>query len=205
MGRDPVRSRPRPRGTRKAGERDCSAGGGCGCLRRRTRCLCLGSRGSLCRGLPNGPRPIDGLAQPKAPLRNVLKKGPYRKTAEVITDGTPAHSPEPVPELVRLSRLADAHPLDEFSNPTGAAHRQLIDIMRRLAREPRARRSVARMGLGDGLNERQGALLDRVGGATAGRFIDLEKAEAVLAESQRRRRMSLGWWVGGDGITKCRS
>jgi hypothetical protein len=61
------------------------------------------------------------------------------------------------------------------------------------------------MGLGDGLNERQGALLDRVGGATAGRFIDLEKAEAVLAESQRRRRMSLGWWVGGDGITRCRS
>jgi len=53
------------------------------------------------------------------------------------------------------------------------------------------------MGLGDGLNERQGALPDRVGGATAGRFIDLEKAEAVLAESQRRRRMSLGWWVGG--------
>jgi hypothetical protein len=47
-----------------------------------------------------------------------------------------------VPELVRLSRLADAHPRDEFSNPTSAAHRRLIDIMRRLAREPRARRSV---------------------------------------------------------------
>jgi hypothetical protein len=30
------------------------------------------------------------------------------------------------------------------------------------------------MGLGDGLNERLGALLDRVGDATAGRFIDLE-------------------------------
>jgi hypothetical protein len=31
-----------------------------------------------------------------------------------------------------------------------------------------------RMGLDDGLNERQGALLDRVGGTTAGRFIDVE-------------------------------
>ena len=31
-----------------------------------------------------------------------------------------------------------------------------------------------RMGLGDGLNKRQGALLDRVGGTTAGRFIDVE-------------------------------
>jgi hypothetical protein len=45
-------------------------------------------------------------------------------------------------ELVRLSRLADAHPLDEFSNPTSAAHRQLIDIMRRLAREPQTRRPI---------------------------------------------------------------
>jgi hypothetical protein len=63
-------------------------------------------------------------------------------TAEVITDVTPAHSPEPAPELVRLSRLADAHPLDEFSNPTSVAHHQLIDITRSLAREPRARRSI---------------------------------------------------------------
>ena len=47
-----------------------------------------------------------------------------------------------VRELVRLSRLADAHSLDEFSNPNSAAHRQLIDIVRRLAREPRARPSI---------------------------------------------------------------
>jgi hypothetical protein len=82
------------------------------------------------------------LCSTKGAAKKRLKNGPYRKTAEVSTDGTPAHSPEPVPELVRLSRLADAHPLDEFSNPTSAAHRRLIDIMRRLAREPRARRSV---------------------------------------------------------------
>jgi len=37
-------------------------------------------------------------------------------------------------ELVRLSRLADAHSVDEFRDPTSAAHRQLIDIVRRLAR-----------------------------------------------------------------------
>jgi hypothetical protein len=34
------------------------------------------------------------------------------------------------------------HSLREFSNPISATHRQLIDIMRHLAREPRARRSV---------------------------------------------------------------
>ena len=45
-------------------------------------------------------------------------------------------------ELLRLSRLTDAHPLDEFSNPTSAVHRQLIEMLRRLAREPRARRSI---------------------------------------------------------------
>jgi len=42
-------------------------------------------------------------------------------------------------ELVHLSQLADAHPLDELSNPASLAHRQLIDIVRRLAREPQAR------------------------------------------------------------------
>jgi hypothetical protein len=47
-----------------------------------------------------------------------------------------------MPELVLLCRLADAHSLDEFSHPTSAAHRQLIDIMRCLARVSRARRSV---------------------------------------------------------------
>src|SRR4029077_3800260 len=37
-------------------------------------------------------------------------------------------------ELVRLSRLADAHSLDEFRDPTSAAHRQLVEIVQRLAR-----------------------------------------------------------------------
>jgi len=37
-------------------------------------------------------------------------------------------------ELVRLSRLTDAHSVDEFRDPTSAAHHQLIDIVRRLAR-----------------------------------------------------------------------
>jgi hypothetical protein len=45
-------------------------------------------------------------------------------------------------ELLRLSRLADAHSVDEFGDPTNIAHTELIDIMRRLAREPRARHSV---------------------------------------------------------------
>ena len=42
-------------------------------------------------------------------------------------------------ELVRLSKLADAHSIDEFHDPTSPAHAQLVDIMRRIAAEPRAR------------------------------------------------------------------
>ena len=42
-------------------------------------------------------------------------------------------------ELVRLSDLADAHSVDEFRDPTSTAHHQLVDIVRRLAREPAAR------------------------------------------------------------------
>ncbi len=37
-------------------------------------------------------------------------------------------------ELARLSRLADAHSVEEFRDPTSNAHRQLVDIVRRLAR-----------------------------------------------------------------------
>ena len=39
-------------------------------------------------------------------------------------------------ELVRLSKLADAHAMDEFHDPTSIAHAQLVDIVRRIAREP---------------------------------------------------------------------
>jgi hypothetical protein len=37
-------------------------------------------------------------------------------------------------ELVRLSRLADAHSVDEFHDPTSIAHSQLVDIVHRIAR-----------------------------------------------------------------------
>jgi hypothetical protein len=37
-------------------------------------------------------------------------------------------------ELLRLSRLADAHSVDQFRDPNSAAHHQLIDIVQRLAR-----------------------------------------------------------------------
>jgi hypothetical protein len=45
-------------------------------------------------------------------------------------------------ELVRLSKLADTHSVDEFRDPNSAAHTQLIDIVRRLAVEPRPRPSA---------------------------------------------------------------
>ncbi len=37
-------------------------------------------------------------------------------------------------ELLRLSRLADAHRRNEFGDPTNPAHREAIEIVRRLAR-----------------------------------------------------------------------
>ena len=40
-------------------------------------------------------------------------------------------------ELVRLSELADAHSVEEFRDPTTAAHAELVDIVQRLAVEPR--------------------------------------------------------------------
>ncbi len=36
-------------------------------------------------------------------------------------------------ELVRLSRLADAHSVAEFGDPSSTAHHQLVDIVQRLA------------------------------------------------------------------------
>jgi len=41
-------------------------------------------------------------------------------------------------ELVRLGRLADAHSMDEFRDPTSAAHIQLVDILGRLAVKPQS-------------------------------------------------------------------
>ena len=37
-------------------------------------------------------------------------------------------------ELIRLSDLADAHSVDEFRDPTSAAHNELVEIVQRLAR-----------------------------------------------------------------------
>jgi hypothetical protein len=45
-------------------------------------------------------------------------------------------------ELVRLGKLADAHSMDEFRDPTSAAHTQLVDILSRLAVKPQPRSST---------------------------------------------------------------
>jgi hypothetical protein len=36
-------------------------------------------------------------------------------------------------ELIRLSRLTDAHLVDDFRDPTSAVHKQQIDVVGRLA------------------------------------------------------------------------
>ena len=38
-------------------------------------------------------------------------------------------------ELLRLSRLADAHSAGEFRNPASEAHRELVEIVERLAQK----------------------------------------------------------------------
>jgi hypothetical protein len=48
-------------------------------------------------------------------------------------DELPLNRRQRILELVRLSKLADAHSVDEFRNPNSAAHTELIDIVRRLA------------------------------------------------------------------------
>lgn len=40
-------------------------------------------------------------------------------------------------ELMRLNRLADAHHIDEFRDPRTAAHHELVEIVKRLARATR--------------------------------------------------------------------
>ena len=54
----------------------------------------------------------------------------------------PLNRRQRVLELVRLSKLADTHSVDEFRDPTSAAHGQLVDIVRRLAVEPRPHPSI---------------------------------------------------------------
>jgi hypothetical protein len=48
-------------------------------------------------------------------------------------DELPLNRRQRILELVRLSKLADAHSVDEFRDPNSAAHTELIDIVRRLA------------------------------------------------------------------------
>jgi hypothetical protein len=51
-------------------------------------------------------------------------------------DELPLNRQQRIRELIQLSKLADAHSLAEFSDPSSAAHTQLVDIVRRLAVEP---------------------------------------------------------------------
>lgn len=54
----------------------------------------------------------------------------------------PLNRRQQIRELVRLSQLADTHSVEEFRDPASVAHAQLIDIVRRLAAEPRSHRSA---------------------------------------------------------------
>jgi len=38
-------------------------------------------------------------------------------------------------EMLRLSRLTDAHSIEDFRNPNSPAHRELIAILKRLTRQ----------------------------------------------------------------------
>ena len=47
-------------------------------------------------------------------------------------------------ELLRLSRLTDAHSLDKFRDPTSVPHQEMVEILQRLAREDEAPSSLRR-------------------------------------------------------------
>jgi hypothetical protein len=49
----------------------------------------------------------------------------------------PLNRRQRIRELIRLSNLADSHSVDEFRDPNSTAHTELIDVVRRLAAEPR--------------------------------------------------------------------
>lgn len=51
-------------------------------------------------------------------------------------DELPLNRRQRILELVKLSKLADAHPVDEFRDPTTTAHAQLVEIVQRLAAAP---------------------------------------------------------------------
>ena len=53
----------------------------------------------------------------------------------------PLNRRQRIGDLIRLSKLADTHSVDEFSDPKSPAHTQLVEIVRRLAVEPNARAS----------------------------------------------------------------
>ena len=54
----------------------------------------------------------------------------------------PLNRRQRIRELIRLSTLADAHSVDEFSDPKSAAHTQLVEIVRRLAHDPQPHADV---------------------------------------------------------------
>jgi hypothetical protein len=58
----------------------------------------------------------------------------------VLLTSRPAELPlnrrQRILELVRLSKLADAHSVDEFRDPNSPAHAELVGIVSGLAREP---------------------------------------------------------------------
>ena len=49
----------------------------------------------------------------------------------------PLNRRQRIRELIRLSKLADTHSVEEFRDPSTTAHAELVDIVRRLAAEPR--------------------------------------------------------------------
>jgi hypothetical protein len=66
--------------------------------------------------------------------------------AHILFASRPAELPlnrrQRILELVRLSKLADTHSIDEFRDPTSVAHTELVNIVGRLAVEPRPHPAV---------------------------------------------------------------
>jgi hypothetical protein len=95
-------------------------------------------------------RPFRGIALPSSPCRSSSCFWIYVTASEVshlfgpgklrrlLFTSRPSelqlNRQQRIRELLHLSRLADAHSVDEFRNPTSPTHQQLVDILQRLAR-----------------------------------------------------------------------
>ena len=94
-------------------------------------------RATLAAGVADVSLPFGGVPIGVKELDQVIG-WPDTNASVPLADRVAPHTSanvQRIRELVRLSRLADTHSIDEFRNPATEAHRELVGIVQRLARQ----------------------------------------------------------------------